>query len=212
MLRGAVVVALLSQLSQQCGAALVRVRDERSRSTRSHEWLPDAHKFLRVSRRRPRTVLCWARLHCYRLCARRAGLGRLRNNTGLSKGGEASLPRRGRLDAGDLHDDGRLLELVQRRRRVEDPLQRFDELRHDDAVLPHLDDLGLRRERPRGGEARRGGPGARGRDKARRGEPAGAGRVRYTVETGRASASVAARDSRACAGAPRQFMWLMQDC
>ena len=33
MLRGAVVVALLSQLSQQCGAALVRVRDEVSRST-----------------------------------------------------------------------------------------------------------------------------------------------------------------------------------
>ena len=33
MLRGAVVVALLSQLSQQCGGALVRVRDEVSRST-----------------------------------------------------------------------------------------------------------------------------------------------------------------------------------
>ena len=35
MLRGAVVVALLSQLSQLCGAALVRVRDEVSRSTPS---------------------------------------------------------------------------------------------------------------------------------------------------------------------------------
>ena len=33
MLRGAVVVALLSQLSQQCGAALVPLRDKVSRST-----------------------------------------------------------------------------------------------------------------------------------------------------------------------------------
>ena len=62
-MRGAVVVAsLLSQLSQQCGAALVRVRDEVSRSTASDEWLPDAQSFLRVSRRRPRTLLRWPRL------------------------------------------------------------------------------------------------------------------------------------------------------
>jgi hypothetical protein len=33
MMRDAVVVALLSQLSEQCGAALVRVCDEVSRST-----------------------------------------------------------------------------------------------------------------------------------------------------------------------------------
>ena len=45
-MRGAVVVAsLLSQLSQQCGGALVRVRDEVSRSTPSDEWLPDAQSF-----------------------------------------------------------------------------------------------------------------------------------------------------------------------
>ena len=35
MMRRAVVVALLSQLSQLCGAALVRVRDKVSRSTPS---------------------------------------------------------------------------------------------------------------------------------------------------------------------------------
>ena len=70
---------------------------------------------------------------------------------------------------------------MERRRRVEDPLQGLDELRYHNAVVSHLDDLGLRRKRPRGGEARRGGPGARGRDEARRGEPAGAGRSEGNV-------------------------------
>ena len=46
MLPGAVVVALLSQLSQQCGAALVRVRDKVSRATPSHVSEGDAQSFL----------------------------------------------------------------------------------------------------------------------------------------------------------------------
>ena len=52
-MRGAVVVAsLLSQLSQQCGAALVRVRDKVSRSTPSDASEGVAQSFLRVARRR----------------------------------------------------------------------------------------------------------------------------------------------------------------
>ena len=100
---------------------------------------------------------------------------------------------------------------MQRRRRVEDPLKRLDQLRHHNAVVPDLDDLGLRRERPRGGEARRGGPGARGRDEARRGEPAGAGRVRFMVGTGAASARWRREIRASGRGAPRRFMWLRQD-
>ena len=63
MMRDAVVVALLSQLSQLCGAALVRVRDEVSRFYLSHKCLLFAQAFLRVARRRPRSATAsWDRL------------------------------------------------------------------------------------------------------------------------------------------------------
>ena len=74
-----------------------------------------------------------------------------------------TLARRGRLDPGDLHDDRRLLELMERRRRVQHPLQGLDQFRYHNAVVPHLDDLRLGRE-PRDGEARHSGARARGRD------------------------------------------------
>ena len=69
MMRDAVVVALLSQLSQQCGAALVRVRDELMPST----------TFSRVVARRAVVPSCgtdgthmrWGRHQA--VCARRAG-------------------------------------------------------------------------------------------------------------------------------------------
>ena len=59
-MRGAVVVAsLLSQLSQQCGAALVRVRDERARSI----------TFSRVVARRAVLPSCVAQASAHTACA-----------------------------------------------------------------------------------------------------------------------------------------------
>ena len=62
-MRGAVVVAsLLSQLSQQCGAALVRVRDEMAPST-AFSRVVARRAVLPVCRKRRRPHMrCWARL------------------------------------------------------------------------------------------------------------------------------------------------------
>ena len=178
---GAVVVALLSQLSQQCGAALVRVRDEMVPST----------TFSRVVARRAVVPSCGTdgvRTHsalgqapgslrqtcgvgkqesfAHRLPAKPSRHRRRdarETNTDLRGSARETLARRGRLDAGDLHDDRRLLELMERRRRVQHPLQGLDQFRYHYSVVPHLDDLRLGRE-PRDGEARHSGARARGRD------------------------------------------------
>ena len=84
-------------------------------------------------------------------------------NTDLRGSARETLARRGRLDPGDLHDDRRLLELMERRRRVQHPFKRLDQLRYHNAVVPHLDDLRLGCE-PRYGEARHRCARARGRD------------------------------------------------
>ena len=72
MMRDAVLVALLSQLSQQCGAALVRVRDEVSRSITFSRVVARRAVFRCRKRRRPRTVLMG---QASRLCARQCGVG-----------------------------------------------------------------------------------------------------------------------------------------
>ena len=84
-------------------------------------------------------------------------------NTDLRGSARETLARRGRLDPSDLHDDRRLLELMERRRRVQHPLKRLDQLRNYYAVVSDLDDLRLGRE-PRDGEARHRCARARGRD------------------------------------------------
>ena len=81
----------------------------------------------------------------------------------LGGGARETLARRGRLDPSDLHDDRRLLELMERRRRVQHPFKRLDQLRNYYAVVSDLDDLRLGRE-PRDGEARHRCARARGRN------------------------------------------------
>ena len=150
----------------------------------SHEWLHVAQSFLWcVARRRYRSARCAAQapgcLSClrdvrgknkeesfvHRLPAKPSRRRRdaRETNTDLRGSARETLARRGRLDAGDLHDDRRLLELMERRRRVQHPLKRLDQFRYHNAVVPHLDDLRLGRE-PRDGEARHSGARARGRD------------------------------------------------
>ena len=84
-------------------------------------------------------------------------------NTDLRGSARETLARRGRLDPGDLHDDRRLLELMERRRRVQHPFKRLDQLRYDNPVVSDLDDLRLGCE-PRYSEARHSSARARGRD------------------------------------------------
>ena len=148
----------------------------------SHKCLHVAQSFLRASRGRPRSTPRSGpglsgrpapdvrggseESFAHRLPAhpsRRRREDARETNTDLRGSARETLARRGRLDPSDLHDDRRLLELMERRRRVQHPLKRLDQLRYHNAVVSDLDDLRLGRE-PRDGEARHRCARARGRD------------------------------------------------